>query len=85
MLRFILIMTSLLFVVACTGPGADSGFAPGTATQPIVSPPTTTSTNHIKHGQVVNMPNGWKASYDSADPVERKTLANGWKVEVKYE
>lgn len=80
----ILVLFSILFLVACTGPGASSGFAPGAAA-PVVVEPTTTSTNHIKYGEVVTTSNNYEVSMDNADPVEQKTLANGWTVEVKYE
>lgn len=84
MLRFLLVIP-LLFLVACSGPGADSGFAPGSAAVMPVTLPTTTSTNHVKYGEVVITGNGWTVSNDNTDPVEQKTLANGWTVEIKYE
>lgn len=83
MLKFLLVIP-LLFLVACTGPGADSGFAPGAAIQP-VSSLTSTTEDHVKHGEVVTTSNGWIVSNDNTDPVEQKTLSNGWMVEVKYE
>lgn len=83
MLKFLLII-SLFFLVACSGPGADSGFAPGVVTTPVTLP-AATPLNHIKYGELVTTSNGWIVSNDSADPVEHKTLSNGWTVEVKYE
>lgn len=81
MIKFLL---PILFLVACTGPGADSGFAPGKVTIPIETP-TTTSTNHVKYGEVVTTSNNWQVANDNTDPVEQKNLSNGWTVEVKYE
>lgn len=83
MLKMILILP-VLFLFACTGPGAETGFAPG-ASAPVVPPATTTTTNHVKYGETVMTSNGWQVSNDNADPVEQKTLPNGWQVEVKYE
>lgn len=82
MLKFLLIIP-VLFFAACSGPGADAGFAPGMATEPITLP--VTPTNNIKNGEVVRTSNGWTVSNDNTDPVEQKTLSNGWTVEVKYE
>lgn len=82
MKQFLLILP-ILFLVACTGPGADSGFAPGLANAPPVT--TTTASNHIKYGEVVTTSNSWQVAMDTTDPVEQKTLSNGWTVEVKYE
>lgn len=83
MLKFLLI-ASVLFLVACSGPGSESGFAPGEAIKQVTLPEAT-STNHIKYGELVNTSNGWRVSNDNTDPVEQKTLSNGWMVEVKYE
>lgn len=83
MKRFLL-LPPILFLAACTGPGSDSGFAPGTVSTPVVTP-TTTSTNHIKYGEVVTTSNNSEVAMDATDPVEQKTLSNGWTVEVKYE
>lgn len=83
MLKFLLVIP-LLFLVACTGPGADSGFAPGAAIQP-VSSLTSATEDHVKQGEVVTTSNGWIVSNDNTDPVEQKTLSNGWMVKVKYE
>lgn len=78
----VILVVALLFLFACTGPGADSGFAPGAEH---VVPPSTNSTNHVKYGQTVTLGNGWQVSNDNTDPVEQKTLPNGWQIEVKYE
>ena len=83
MFKFLLVIP-LLFLVACTGPGADSGFAPGAVIEPVTSFEDSPA-NHVKHGEVVTTANGWVVSNDNTDPIEQKTLANGWKVEVKYE
>lgn len=83
MLKFLLIIP-VLFLAACSGPGAETGFAPGMVTTP-VTVPTTASTNYIKYGEVVHTSNGWIVSNDNTDPVQEKTLSNGWTVEVKYE
>lgn len=83
-MRLFLLLTPILFLVACTGPGAESGFAPGAVITPVVEP-TTTSSNHIKYGQAVTTSNNWEVAMDTTDPVEQKTLSNGWTVEVKYE
>lgn len=80
----ILLIIPFLFLVACSGPGADSGFAPGTAITP-VELPTLTPDSHVKYGEVVTTQNGWQVANDNTDPVEQKTLPNGWTVEVKYE
>lgn len=82
MLKFLLIIP-VLFLAACSGPGSDAGFAPGMATEPITLPAT--ATNNIKNGEIVRTSNGWTVSNDNTDPVEQKTLSNGWTVEVKYE
>ncbi|MES2800896.1 MAG: hypothetical protein V4654_00260 [Bdellovibrionota bacterium] len=84
MIKFLLIL-QILFLVACSGPGEDSGFAPGVFTAPIASSPTTTATSSIKYGETVTTSNNWQVSNDSTDSVEQKTLSNGWTVEVKYE
>lgn len=85
MLRFLLVISfSFLFLVACTDSGADLGFAPSAAVQPVTLP-TTITTNHVKYGEVVTTGNGWTVSNDNTDSVEQKTLASGWKVQVKYE
>lgn len=78
----VLTMIPIFFLMACSGPGADSGFAPGAAA---VVPVTTTSSNHLKYGEMVTTSNGWQVAHDNTDPVEQKTLSNGWTVEVKYE
>lgn len=83
MFKFFLTLP-ILFLVACTGPGAGLGFAPGAVTNPVAMP-TTTSKNHIKYGEIVTTSNGWEVASDDTDPVEQKTLSNGWTVEVKYE
>lgn len=83
-MRLFLLLPPILFLVACTGPGTGAGFAPGKANTPVVTP-TTTSTNHIKYGEVVTSSNNWKVAMDTTDPVEQKTLSNGWTMEVKYE
>lgn len=83
MLKLMLLIPFLL-LVACSGPGANSGFAPGVAIQPIVTPMVNTS-KHVKHGEVVMTSNGWQVAHDNTDPVEQKNLLNGWTVEVKYE
>ena len=74
----------VLFLGACTGPGADTGFAPGTAIEPVISLEALAS-NNTKYGEVVKTANGWIVSNDNTDPVEQKILSNGWTVEVKYE
>ena len=84
MVKF-LILLPILFLFACTGPGADSGFAPGAAIVPVSATPTTTATSSIKYGETVTTSNNWQVSNDNTDPVEQKTLSNGWTVEVKYE
>lgn len=78
--KFILLLP-LLFLFACTGPGAESGFAPGGM------PPwgTASATTGIKYGATVTTSNNWQVSNDNTDPVVQKTLSNGWTVEVKYE
>lgn len=78
----ILLVISLLFFVACKG--AETGFAPGAAFQPVVSFEDMPA-NHVRHGEVVVTSNGWTVSNDNTDPVEQKILSNGWMVEVKYE
>lgn len=80
-----LLVISLLFLVACTGPGADSGFAPGAATEQPVMSFEDRPANHVRHGEIVVTANGWTVSNDNTDPIEQKTLSNGWMVEVKYE
>lgn len=84
MLKFLLGI-SLLFFVACTGPGAESGFAPGAAIEQPVMSFENAPANHVRHGEIVVTSNGWTVSSDNTDPVEQKTLSNGWMVEVKYE
>lgn len=83
MLNFLLSIPVLLFA-ACSGPGSETGFAPGMVHTPITLP-TTTATEHIKYGEVVHASNGWTVSSDYTDPVQQKTLSNRWTVEVKYE
>lgn len=84
MKQFLLLMP-ILFLVACTGPGSDSGFAPGAVVKPVSATPTTTAEGSVKYGSTVTTSNNWQVSHDNADPVEQKTLSNGWTVEVKYE
>lgn len=84
LMKFVLLIFPLLFLVACTGPGADSGFAPGAVNVPVMIP-TTATTNQIKYGEIVTTSNAWRVAMDNTDPVEKKTLSNGWTVEVKYE
>jgi len=84
-MKQILLLLPILLLVACTGPGAESGFAPGAEIAPVVMAPTTTSTNHIKYSQAVTTSNNWEVAMDTTDSVKQKTLANGWTVEVKYE
>ena len=83
MVKFLLLFP-ILFLFAWSGPGADSGFAPGALIVP-VSAPTTTATGSVKYGETKTLGNGWQVSNDNVDPVEQKTLPNGWQVEVKYE
>lgn len=80
-----MILLLFLFLVACTGPGASSGFAPGAAIIPVSATPTTTATSSIKYGETITTTNNWQVSNDNSDLVEQKTLSNGWQVEVKYE
>lgn len=84
LIKYTFATLSVFILMGCKGAGFDSGFAPGAITHP---PPatTTTSTNHVKYGQTVTTSNGWQVSNDNSDPVEQKTLSNGWTVEVKYE
>ena len=85
MIKF-LVLLPILFLFACTGPGAESGFAPGGGlAAPVSATPTTTATSSIKYGQTITTSNNWQVSNDNTDPVEQKTLSNGWTVEVKYE
>lgn len=77
---------AILFISGCSGPGAETEFAPGTILNPSpVTSPVTSSTNHVKYGETVTTTNGWNISADTTDPVEKKTLPNGWTIEVKYE
>ncbi len=84
-MKTVLTLFPILFLVACTGPGADSGFAPGAVQAPVSATPTTTAEGSVKYGETVTTSNNWQVSHDNADPVEQKTLSNGWTVEVKYE
>lgn len=84
MKQFLCLSTVLFLLAACTGPGADSGFAPGAAIVPDPEP-TTSSTNHPKYGEQITTANSWTVAADTTDPVEHKVLPNGWTVEVKYE
>lgn len=79
-----LLLSTILFLVGCTGPGADSGFAPGATIIPVVLP-TTSSSDHVKYGEIVTTANNWEVAMDTSDPIEEKVLSNGWNVEVKYE
>lgn len=81
----LMLLVPFLFIVACSGPGAASGFAPGVALQPVVTPVTDAADYNVKHGEVVTTASGWQVSHDSTDPVEQKTLLSGWTVGVKYE
>ncbi|AZZ37395.1 hypothetical protein CIK05_11525 [Bdellovibrio sp. qaytius] len=81
----IILASSILFLFACTGPGASSGFAPGAIVTVPASSPTTTATSSVKYGETKTLSNGWQVSNDNSDPVEQQTLSNGWNVEVKYE
>lgn len=80
------IISIALFIASCSGPGAESEFAPGTILNPSpVTSPVTSSTNHVKYGESVTTTNGWNVSADTTDSVEKKTLPNGWTIEAKYE
>jgi hypothetical protein len=82
-LKFIALIL-LLFTTACGGQG--SGYAPGAPQPPVTPPVVDTSGDHLfKYGQITTTSGGWEASYDSSDPVEEITLANGWTIEVKNE
>lgn len=79
-----LALVMLLFTTACGG--QSGGFAPGAPAPPTIPPVVDTSGDYFfKHGQIVTTSGGWEASFDSTDPIEEITLANGWTIEVKNE
>jgi hypothetical protein len=85
-MNFGLLLILSFFIAACSGPGAEKGFAPGTVVNPSPVPsPESTTTSNVKYGQRVVTANNWEVVTDSSDPVEHKQLSNGWTVEVKYE
>ncbi len=84
-MKIVLILFPILLLVACTGPGAASGFAPGAVVAPVSATPTTTAQDSVRYGEMIITSNNWQISHDNTDPVEQKTLSNGWTVEVKYE
>ena len=78
----LVILITMAFVAGCSK--SEDGFAPDTTT---TAPPGSTdaTSSHIKYGSEVTTASGWAVNFDHADPVEAKTTANGWRVEVKYE
>ena len=71
---------SVLFFSACSGSG--TGYAPG------ADAPAGASNNkdvYLSQSQQVTTTNGWVLDADQTNPVQPKTLVNGWKVEVRYE
>lgn len=61
----------------------EDGFAPSTP-KPDMDQTISQQINY-KNGETIINQNGWEATLDTTDPVERQLTTNGWMIEVKYE
>ncbi len=80
--RIFILIPILAIIVGCSK--AQDGNAPGA---PAV-PPTTildAADATMKYGSTMTTSSGWVVNVDLADPVQAKTTASGWQVEIKYE
>lgn len=75
-IKFAVLLFALLGS-ACSGAG--TGYAPGPAA------PAANENVYLSQSQQVTTSNGWVLDADQTNPVQSKTLGNGWKIEVRYE
>ena len=80
--KLFIIAATLFALLASACSKSGGGYAPGLA-EPIAS--AQNKNVFLSQSQQVTTSNGWVLDADQTNPVQSKTLVNGWKVEVRYE
>ena len=79
-----LVLLILTICSAACSPAKDSQEETAAPPRPI-APIDPSGDNNFKYGETQTSASGWTVTYDSADPVEQVTTAEGWTIEVKHE